>query len=161
MRTEGTIHGPDTTIRAASDPRMTRAGTAMLSTFAAVLIGAALIAVLNRATKGAAAAREAYPIRMGSLTVHGPLKVNGDLAVSGDVVVHGPVRARRIDRVPSSALQAQEKVGPRTIDGPMKVDQSLIVDGQLRVDGPLNVAGDIKASAGVTADGPLHARSTL
>ena len=161
MRTESTIRGQDTTIRAAGDLRMTRPGRAMLGTFAAVLIGAALIVVLNRATKGAAAAHEAHPMRMGSLTVHGPLRVNGDLAVSGEMVVHGPVRARRIDRVPSTTLQAQEKIGPRTIDGPMKVDQSLIVDGQLRVDGPLSVAGDIKASAEFTADGPLHARSTL
>jgi cytoskeletal protein CcmA (bactofilin family) len=160
MGTESTIHAQDTTARAAGDLRMTRPGRAMIGMFAAVAIGAALIGALNRATRGAAAAREAAPMRMGSLTVHGPLRVNGNLAISGEMVVHGPVRARRIDRAPASTLPVREKTGPRTIDGPMKVEQSLVVDGDLRVDGPLSVAGDIKVSE-IAADGPVHERSTL
>jgi hypothetical protein len=139
---------------------MIRPARAMITIFAAVLIGGALIGGINRVTGRAGPPGDGAPMRIGSLTVHGPLEVRGELMVSGQIVVHGPVQARRIDRVSGDYFRAPERIEPRVVNGPMKVE-GLKVYGDLRVDGPLSVAGVIKASKEITADGSLSERSAL
>jgi hypothetical protein len=161
MQTESTMSPGEATAGVADEHPMIRPARAMITIFAAVLIGAALIGGINRVTRRAAAPGDGAPMRIGSLTVHGPLKVRGELVVSGQIVVHGPVQARRIDRVSGDYLRAGERIEPRVVNGPMKVERGLKVDGDLRVDGPLSVAGEIKATKEITADGPLSERSAL
>ncbi len=145
---------------------MSRPSLAILGVFAAVVLGAALIAsgvVGNRREADKVYARpnvNARPMEVGDLTVHGPLEVRGQLVVRGDATIHGPLSALRIEQ--ASQLrnpQSDSNTAPREIHGPLTVDRTLIVNGDLEVNGPVDVAAVFLASGKITTDGPLEERS--
>ncbi len=152
---------PANAIAAGSAPRgISRPTLAILGAFAAVVLGAAFIAVgpMSGPTEPDEAVLKLPPMQVGDLTVHGPLKVRGQLVVRGSAVVYGPLSALRIEQVTQPSV-TQGSFAPRVVNGPMEVDRTLIVNGKLRVDGPLHVGAVMITSGGIATSGPLKERA--
>jgi hypothetical protein len=141
---------------------VSRPTLAIIGAFAAVVLGAAFIAVgpMSGPTEPDDTVLRLPPMQVGDLTVHGPLEVRGQLVVRGSALVRGPLSALRIEQVTQPSVDnPQGSFAPRVVGGPMEVDRTLIVNGDLRVDGPLHVGAVLITSGGITTNGPLEERA--